>query len=195
MTEEQTEYETDQGPHGIGRSVRYEAHGSIPPVAATYADEEPEVILLEIDHLGIDKELDISAAKALRACLGEAIAEAEDEEYSPHQKTREAPREQAGFPSAPWSAVGTDTEERAHVYAADGDLVASVAESLPHGETHMDRARLIVDAAAAAEEAKEMGYDPLKAVQGLTALIEAAEEGSHAKVQAALAAMRGGDHE
>jgi len=79
MTEEQIEYETDQGPHGIGRSVRYEAHGSIPPVAATYADEEPEVILLELDHLGIDKELDISAAKALRACLDEAIAEASND--------------------------------------------------------------------------------------------------------------------
>jgi hypothetical protein len=77
MSEQQSEYETDQDPHGVVRSVRYEAHGSIPPVAATYADEEPEVILLEIDHLGIDKELDVSAAKALRACLGKAIAKAE----------------------------------------------------------------------------------------------------------------------
>jgi hypothetical protein len=93
MSEQQSECETDQNPHGVVRSVRYEAHGSIPPVAATYADEEPEVILLEIDHLGIDKELDISAAKALRACLGEAIAEAEVEERSSHQKAQE----QLGF--------------------------------------------------------------------------------------------------
>ena len=79
MSEQQSEYETDQDPHGVVRSVRYEAHGSIPAVAATYDDEEPEVILWEIGRLGIDKELDISAAKALRACLGEAIAEAEGE--------------------------------------------------------------------------------------------------------------------
>jgi hypothetical protein len=161
--------------HGVVRSVRYEAHGSIPPVAATYAAEEPEVVLLEIDHLGVDKELDIDAAKALRACLDKAIAEADGEEHSPHQKPRESPREQPGFPSVPWSAVGTDTNDRAHVYGADGDLVASVAESLPHGETHMDRARLIVNAAGVAEEAKAMGYDPQEAVEALPELLEALE--------------------
>lgn len=68
---------TPKTEHGIVRSVRYEAHGSIPPVAATYADEDPEIVLLEIDHLGVDKELEISAAKALRECLDRAIAEAE----------------------------------------------------------------------------------------------------------------------
>jgi hypothetical protein len=163
--------EVNEDRHGVVRSVRYEAHASIPPVAATYAHEKPQVVLLEIDHLGVDKELDIDAAKALRACLDKAIAEADGEEHSPHQKPRESPREQPGFPSAPWSAVGTDTNDRAHVYDAGGDLVASVAGSLPHGETHMDRARLIVNAAGVAEEAKAMGYDPQEAVQALPELL------------------------
>jgi len=190
MSEEQTDYDTND-PHGIGRSVRYEAYNSIPPVAVTCADEDPEVVLLEIDHRGIDKELDLSAAKALRACLDKAISEAEgtseeDDPAAPSIDTITA------FPSTPWAAHLPKGDDRARVWASDGDLVASVCESLPHHETHMDRARLIAAAGTAAQKASAMGYDPQKAVEQLPDLLKAAEEGSYTKIKNELAAMREG---
>ena len=51
--------------------------------------------------------------------------------------------------------------------------------------------QLVERAFTAAETARKMGYDSLAAVEGLPQLIEAAEEGSHRKVQAVLSAMKG----
>jgi len=63
------------------------------------------------------------------------------------------------FPSAPWHAEPPSEDDYAHVWASDGDLVCTVCESLPHGETHMDRAELIEAATellAAARKAEQV---------------------------------------
>jgi hypothetical protein len=63
---------------------------------------------------------------------------------------------------------------RAQVWGPDGDSIATI-ESYPDPQTANDRARLIAAAGTAAQEVKEMGYDPQKAVEVLPELLEALE--------------------
>jgi len=79
-----------------------------------------------------------------------------------------------GFASAPWEPERPDESGQAHVWGSDGDLVATVCDNPVYGETAYDRARLIAAAGTAAQEAKEMGYDPQKAVEALPVGLEQA---------------------
>lgn len=80
-----------------------------------------------------------------------------------------------GFASAPWKPEGPDKNGHAHVWGSDGDLVATVCDNPVYGESAHDRARLIAAAGTAAQEAREMGYDPQKAVEALPILLYVAE--------------------
>jgi len=82
--------------------------------------------------------------------------------------------EPTAFASAPWEPEGPDQNGHAHVWGSDGDLVATVCDNPVYGETAFDRARLIAAAGTAAQEAREMGYDPVAAVEALPEGLEAA---------------------
>jgi hypothetical protein len=80
------------------------------------------------------------------------------------------------FASAPWEPEGPDQNGHAHVWGSDGDLVATVCDNPVYGETAYDRARLMAASGTAAQEAKEMGYDPQKTVEALPEGLEAAHK-------------------
>jgi len=77
--------------------------------------------------------------------------------------------------SAPWEAEPPDETGLAHVWASDGDLVCSVTDAPVFGESAWERARLVAATGTAAQEAKEMGYDPVAAVQALPNLLSSME--------------------
>ena len=79
--------------------------------------------------------------------------------------------ESTAFASAPWEPEGPDQNGHAHVWGLDGDLVATVCDNPVYGETAEDRARLIAAAGTAAQEAREMGYDPVAAVEAFPQIL------------------------
>jgi len=94
-------------------------------------------------------------------------------EYETEQETDAQP---TPFASAPWEPERPDGSGHAHVWGSDGDLVATVCDNPVYRETAYDRARLIAAAGTAAQEAKEMGYDPQKAVEALPNGLQAARK-------------------
>ena len=78
-----------------------------------------------------------------------------------------------GFSSAPWAAVGTDTNTHAHIYDRDGETVAAVSKCPARDETHMDRAKVMTAAGTTAQQLAEIGYDPLSVFEDLTLLLQA----------------------
>ena len=100
------------------------------------------------------------------------------DQLRPVSETQTEPETDAGptpFASAPWEPEPPEREDgiaHAHVWGSDGDLVATVCDNPVYGETAEDRARLIAAAGTAAQEAKEMGYDPQKAVEALPTGLE-----------------------
>jgi hypothetical protein len=61
------------------------------------------------------------------------------------------------------------------VWGPDGDAVAILA-ARPSTEEKKDNARLIAATGTAAQEAREMGYDPQKAVEALPELLKACQQ-------------------
>ena len=154
-----------------------------PPIevcTSAYDGGEP-LFLLRVGGKGIDYELSTQEAAALSAALDRAI---QTHKARPHPMSEpELEYDTDTEPqrsSAPWDAEAPDESGRAHVWASDGDLVCSVTDAPIFGETALGRARLIAAAGTAAQEAKEMGYDPAAAVEALpellNALIETVEE-------------------
>jgi len=83
--------------------------------------------------------------------------------------------EQAEPTPGPWECSPQDGPPghciNAQVWDEDGDCVAAI-DSLPNvGEANAN-ARLIAAAGTAAQEAKEMGYDPVDAVEALPELLD-----------------------
>ena len=78
--------------------------------------------------------------------------------------------------SAPWEAEPPDETGLAHVWASDGDLVCSVTDAPVFGESAWERARLIAAAGTAAQEAKEMGYDPVAVVEAVPQMLAYMED-------------------
>jgi len=95
---------------------------------------------------------------------------------SESQTEYETDAEPTAFASAPWEPEGPDQNGHAHVWGSDGDLVATVCDNPVYGETAFDRARLIAAAGTAAQEAREMGYDPAKTVGQTDELLRHLEE-------------------
>jgi len=96
-------------------------------------------------------------------------------EYETEQETDAEP----GFASAPWDPEPPERGDgiaHAHVWGSDGDLVATVCDNPVYGETAYDRARLIAAAGTAAQEARDMGYDPVAVQKALPKILSAAEE-------------------
>lgn len=96
-------------------------------------------------------------------------------EYETEQEIDAEP----GFASAPWDPEPPEREDgiaHAHVWGSDGDLVATVCDNPVYGETAYDRARLIAAAGTAAQEARDMGYDPVAVQKALPKILSAAEE-------------------
>jgi len=80
------------------------------------------------------------------------------------------------FASAPWTPEEPDESGHAHVWSSDGALVAKVCDNPLYGETAHDRARLIAAAGTAAQEAREMGYDPVAVMENLPLYLDALAE-------------------
>jgi len=87
------------------------------------------------------------------------------------------------FASAPWTARRIKPDEKipaigeSAVWGSDGDLVAAVSVGMTGDglESAYDRARLIAAAGTAAQEAREMGYDPEKVVRALPKILNEIE--------------------
>lgn len=88
------------------------------------------------------------------------------------------------FASAPWTARRIKPDEKipaigeSAVWGSDGDLVAAVSVGMTGDglESAYDRARLIAAAGTAAHEARDMGYDPVAAVESLPELLNLAAQ-------------------
>ena len=98
------------------------------------------------------------------------------ETQNEYETESETDVEPTPFASAPWEPERPDESAHAHVWGSDGDLVATVCDNPVYGETAFDRARLIAAAGTAAEEAKEMGYDPVAVQKALPKILEALED-------------------
>jgi len=107
--------------------------------------------------------------------------------------------ERRGFPTTPWDYTDTHLPDdpqagwaEATVWDSSGDLVCAVSTQIAGSgemEYASDRARLIAKAGTAAQEAREMGYDPIDAIETLPELLEAV--GEESPIASALRAMKG----
>jgi hypothetical protein len=79
----------------------------------------------------------------------------------------------AAFASAPWTPERPDETGHAHVWASDGDLVATVCGAPVHGETAYERARLIAAATEMREALQKIANEDSTSRQRLKTALDA----------------------